>query len=99
MGYTTTVLRLRDADRETEIACEALDGDSDDGAVIELAVTLGYGNSPANRHEGYVRLNRQHFDALAEWIYEHGDHLRNVQWAAENAPDEDSEDRDDEGGK
>ena len=91
MGYTTTVLRLRDADRETEIACEALDGDSDDEAVIELAVTLNYGSSPANRHEGYIRLNRRHFDALAEWVGNHANYLRNVQWASENAPVEDPE--------
>lgn len=91
MGYTTTVLRLRDADRETEIACEALDGDSDDEAVIELSVLLGYGNSPANRHEGYIRLNRRHFDALAEWVGNHANYLRNVQLASENTPVEDPE--------
>ena len=92
MGYTATVLRLRDVDRETEISCEALDGDSGDEAVIELAVTLGYGSMPANRHEGYVRLNRRHFDALAEWVFNHADALRNRQWAEESAPDEDLED-------
>lgn len=90
MGYATTVLRLRDADRETEIACEALDGDSDDEAVIELAVTLNYGSSPVNRHEGYVRLNQRHFDALAEWVGNHANALRSVQEASENSSVEDS---------
>ena len=85
MGYATTVLRLRDADRETEILCEALDGDSDEEAVVELAVILGYGSSCASRHEGYVRLNRRHFDALAEWFYNHADSLRNKQWAEESS--------------
>jgi hypothetical protein len=47
---------------------------------------------PANRHEGYVRLNRRHFDALAEWVFNHADALRSRQWAEENAPDEDLED-------
>lgn len=86
MGYVTTILRARDADRETEIACEALDGDAEDGAVLELAVTLGYGSSLAARHEGYVRLTRRHFDALAEWIGHHAEALRSAQWAEENAP-------------
>jgi hypothetical protein len=92
MGYVTTILRMRDADRETEIACEALDGDGEDGAVIELAVTLGYGSSVANRHEGYVRLTQQHFDALAEWVGHHAEALRSAQWAEENAPKEETDD-------
>lgn len=37
-------------------------------------------------HEGYIRLNRRHFDALAEWVGNHANYLRNVQWASENTP-------------
>jgi hypothetical protein len=92
MGYVTTILRMRDADSETEIACEALDGDAEDGAVLELTVTLGYGSSAASRHEGYVRLGRRHLDALAEWIGHHAEALRSAQWAEENAPKGEADD-------
>jgi hypothetical protein len=43
MGYAATVMRLRDVDRETEITIEALEGESDDGAVLELAIVQPYG--------------------------------------------------------
>lgn len=87
MGYADTVMLLRDADDETEIVMERVDADGD---VLELRVTLGYG-SPASAHVGRVRLPRRHFDTLAEWIANHADALRSVQWAEENAPREETE--------
>jgi hypothetical protein len=87
MGYATTVMRLRDVDRETEITIEALEGESDDGAVLELTVVQPYGAVTAEQTRGWVRLTRRHFDALAEWIGNHANNLRNIAWAEENAPD------------
>lgn len=86
MGYATTIMQLRDADRETEITIEALDGETEDGAVLELRIVQPYGAVTAEQTRGYVRLRPDSFHALAEWIGNHANHLRNVEWAAENAP-------------
>lgn len=82
MGYAETVMLLRDAESESEIVIERMDLDGD---VLELRVTLGYG-SPASARVGSIRLHRRHFDALAEWIGNYSNDLRNIQWAEENAP-------------
>lgn len=89
MGYATTVMRLRDADRETEIVIEALDGDSEDGAVLEMQVTQPYGAAVEKQVRGYVRLGPTHLHALAEWLGLHAEKLRQIEWAEENAPRED----------
>lgn len=89
MGYAETVMLLRDAESETEIVIERMDVDVD-GDALELRVTLGYG-SPSSARVGSIRLQRRHFDALAEWIGTYANDLRNIQWAEENAPREDEE--------
>lgn len=92
MGYATTILRLRDADLETEVALEALDGDSDDGAVLDMSVLLHYGSSPQSQHRGYVRLTMPHLEALHGWLDRHVRRLRDDEYrqAVEDAEDEET---------
>lgn len=88
MGYATTILRLRDADLETELALEALDlGDSCDGAVLDVSVVIGYGSSTQSQHRGYVRLTMPHLEALYQWLDRHVRRLRDdeYQQAVEDA--------------
>lgn len=92
MGYATTILRLRDADLETELALEALDGDSDDGAVLDVGVVIGYGSSTQSQHRGYVRLTMPHLEALYAWLDRHVRRLRDEEYqqAVEDAEDEET---------
>lgn len=76
VGYATAVMRLRDADSETEIALEAfLEGECEDEAVLELEFVQPYTKHASQQTRGYVRLKREHFDALAEWIGKHAEDL------------------------
>lgn len=83
MAYAETVMRVRDADSETELLIERHDGSAEDGAVVEFQVTLGYGGSLAAQHRGYVRLTAEHYHRLAEYLGAHASDLRAVEWAAE----------------
>lgn len=99
MGYATTTMRLRDADRETEITLEALEGESEDEAVLELAVVQPYGAAADKQTRGYVRLTRRHFDALAEWIANHANTLRHIEMCAAEKRDADEQDADEQEAK
>lgn len=91
MGYATTVMRLRDAERETEIVIESLDGDSEDGAVLELQVTQPYGAIAEKQTRGYVRLGAAYMYALAEWLGLHAEKLRQMERDEQNTSADDAE--------
>lgn len=95
MGYADTVMLLRDADSSTEILLERDNGESDDGYVLELRVTLNYEGSGASQHCGYVRLRAEYLHKLAEWLGEHSNTLRTIEWAEKHAPNTDGPDSED----
>lgn len=93
MSYAETIMRVRDADSDTELLIERHQGDDDDGTVLEIEVTVGYSSTPASQHRGYVRLGEEHFSRLATWLYEHHDARSNDQWAREAAEAQQHEER------
>lgn len=89
MSYVDQILRVRDADDETELLIERSPGD---GAALRIDVTLGYG-SPTTQRRGVIRLGDAQFHKLAAWLEEHAEDLRAVQRTMEYAEAEKREAR------